>query len=103
MQANDTVKQVMRESHCVLFDGTLWANEEMIDHGFSNKLGTDMGHMPVNGKGGAIALLNEFNVERKVLIHINNTNRVLDEDSSAYHSLCEQGIELAYDGMEIEV
>jgi pyrroloquinoline quinone biosynthesis protein B len=38
-----------------------------------------------------------------VLIHINNTNRVLDEDSSAYHSLCEQGIELAYDGMEIEV
>ncbi|CAA0360608.1 pyrroloquinoline quinone biosynthesis protein PqqB [Alteromonas macleodii] len=103
MQANDTVKQVMRESHCVLFDGTLWANEEMIDHGFSNKLGTDMGHMPVNGKGGAIALLNEFNVKRKVLIHINNTNRVLDEDSSAYHSLCEQGIELAYDGMEIEV
>lgn len=103
MQANKTVRQVMGEAHCVLFDGTLWANEEMIDHGFSTKLGTDMGHMPVNGENGTIALLNEFNVERKVLIHINNTNRVLDEGSQPYHSLREQGIELAYDGMELEV
>ncbi|KXJ62284.1 MAG: pyrroloquinoline quinone biosynthesis protein B [Alteromonas sp. Nap_26] len=103
MQANDTVKQVMREASCVLFDGTLWVNEEMIDHGFSNKLGTDMGHMPVNGDNGAIALLNDFNVARKVLIHINNTNQVLNEGSCAYRTLTQQGIELAYDGMEIEV
>ena len=57
MQANDTVKQVMADAECVLFDGTLWVNEEMIDHGFSQKLGTQMGHMPVNGENGAIALL----------------------------------------------
>ena len=85
MQANDTV------------------NEEMIEYGFSQKLGTQMGHMPVNGENGAIALLNRFNVKRKVLIHINNTNPVLNEDSSAFHALQEQNIELAYDGMQIEV
>lgn len=103
MQANDTVKQVMAQADCVLFDGTLWVNEEMIEHGFSQKLGTDMGHMPVNGEQGAIALLNQFNVKRKILIHINNTNPVLDENSNAHQALCEQGIELAFDGMEIEV
>lgn len=103
MQANDTVKQVMANAECVLFDGTLWVNEEMIEYGFSQKLGTQMGHMPVNGENGAIALLNRFNVKRKVLIHINNTNPVLNEDSSAFHALQEQNIELAYDGMQIEV
>jgi pyrroloquinoline quinone biosynthesis protein B len=62
-----------------------------------------MGHMPVNGKSGAIALLNRYQVKRKILIHINNTNPVLNEGSAAHHALKEQGIELAYDGMEIEV
>lgn len=103
MQANDTVKRVMAEANCVLFDGTLWVNEEMIEHGFSQKLGTDMGHMPVNGEQGAIALLNQFKVERKVLIHINNTNPVLNRNSTAYKALRDQDIELAFDGMEIEV
>lgn len=103
MQANTTVKQVMGEAHCVLFDGTLWVDEEMIDNGFSQRLGTQMGHMPVNGDKGAIALLNQFDVKRKILIHINNTNPVLNENSAAHHALIEQGIELAYDGMQIEV
>ena len=103
MQANSVVKNVMAEADCVLFDGTLWVNEEMIDHGFSQKLGTDMGHMPVNGPNGAIALLKKFEVKRKILIHINNTNPVLNEDSQANRELRQQGIELAFDGMEIEV
>lgn len=79
----------MCEFYCVLFDGMLWVNEEMIDYGFSNKLGIDMGYMLVNGKGGVIVLLNEFNVECKVFIYINNINCVFDEDFSVYYSLCE--------------
>jgi len=62
-----------------------------------------MGHMPVNDPNGAIALLKEFEVKRKILIHINNTNPVLNEDSQANRELRQQGIELAFDGMEIEV
>lgn len=101
MQASPLVKQMLNEADCVLFDGTLWLDDEMIANGFSDRLGTQMGHMPVNGKDGAIALLNQYNIDRKVLIHINNTNPVLNEDSDAYSSLIEQNIELAYDGMEI--
>jgi pyrroloquinoline quinone biosynthesis protein B len=103
MQANERVKNLLAQADCVLFDGTLWVDEEMIDNGFSNRLGTQMGHMPVNGPKGAIALLNEYAIKRKVLIHINNTNPVLNEGSKAYQALIDQDIELAYDGMQIEV
>ncbi len=101
MQASPLVKQMLSEADCVLFDGTLWLDDEMISNGFSDRLGTQMGHMPVNGENGAIAMLNEYDIERKILIHINNTNPVLNEDSSAYEALTKQNIELAYDGMEI--
>ncbi len=103
MQASPLVKQMLSEADCVLFDGTLWLVDEMIANGFSDRLGTQMGHMPVNGEKGAIALLNDYNIDRKVLIHINNTNPVLNEDSSAYKALKKQDIELAYDGMEISL
>lgn len=103
MQASDLVKQMLTEADCVLFDGTLWLDDEMIANGFSDRLGTQMGHMPVNGPKGAINLLNQYDIERKVLIHINNTNPVLNENSNAHRSLLDQDIELAYDGMELSL
>ena len=102
MQANDLVKNMMEQADCVLFDGTLWLDDEMIAGGFSQKLGTQMGHMPVNGEHGTINLLNQYDIQRKVLIHINNTNPVLNEQSGALR-LVSQGIELAYDGMKINL
>ena len=101
VQANPLVESMLDKADCVLFDGTLWLDDEMIKNGFSSRLGTQMGHMPVNGEDGAVALLNRFNIERKVLIHINNTNPVLDEDSPAHQYLEDNHIELAYDGMHI--
>lgn len=101
MQASDLVKHNLSDVECVLFDGTLWLDDEMISQGFSNRLGTQMGHMPVNGESGAIALLKTYPIKRKILIHINNTNPVLNKSSAAYQSISEQNIELAYDGMQI--
>ncbi len=103
MQANDLVKNMMEQADCVLFDGTLWLDDEMIAGGFSQKLGTQMGHMPVNGEHGTINLLNQYDIQRKVLIHINNTNPVLNEQSEQHCALVSQGIELAYDGMKINL
>ncbi|UTP72478.1 pyrroloquinoline quinone biosynthesis protein PqqB [Alteromonas sp. LMIT006] len=103
MQANDLVKNMMAQADCVLFDGTLWLDDEMIAGGFSQKLGTQMGHMPVNGEHGTINLLNQYDIQRKVLIHINNTNPVLNEQSEQHCALVSQGIELAYDGMKINL
>ncbi len=62
-----------------------------------------MGHLPQSGPGGMIAVLDGLGARRKVLIHINNTNPILDEDSAQRATLAEHGIEVAYDGMEIEL
>lgn len=103
VQANEQVKAQLERAHGVLFDGTLWLDDEMIKNGFSQRLGTQMGHMPVNGPDGTVALLNQYDISRKILIHINNTNPVLDESSEANAYLRANDIELAYDGMHIHL
>ena len=85
----------------VLVDGTLWTADEMIRLGFSEKMSWDMGHLPLSGPGGMIELLEGIGPRRKILIHINNTNPILDENSSERALLTRHGIEVAYDGMEI--
>jgi pyrroloquinoline quinone biosynthesis protein B len=82
-------------------DGTLWTEDEMIRLGLSKKLAADMGHLPLSGPGGMIELLDAIGPRRKILIHINNTNPILDEDSAERATLAERGIEVAFDGMEI--
>ena len=93
----------MKYRLAILLACTLWLDDEMIQKGFSNRLGSQMGHMPVNGPDGTVALLQEYDIERKILIHINNTNPVLDESSTANAYLRDNGIELAYDGMQITI
>lgn len=93
----------MSQADILLVDGTVWTNDEMIKNGFSSKLGTDMGHLPLRDKGGLIDLLDTLEKPRKILIHINNTNPILDEESPEYKELISHGIEVSYDGMSIEI
>jgi pyrroloquinoline quinone biosynthesis protein B len=62
-----------------------------------------MGHLPQSGEGGMIETLTGVAKGRKILIHINNTNPILDEDSPERKTLDEAGIEVAYDGLEINL
>jgi pyrroloquinoline quinone biosynthesis protein B len=62
-----------------------------------------MGHLPQSGAGGMIEVLDGIGARRKILIHINNTNPILDEDSPERATLTRHGIEVAHDGMEIEL
>jgi len=62
-----------------------------------------MGHLPQHGPGGMIEVLDGMPASRKILIHINNTNPVLDEDSAQHATLLRHGIELAYDGLEVQL
>jgi pyrroloquinoline quinone biosynthesis protein B len=88
----------------VLVDGTLWTEDEMIRLGASAKLSRDMGHLPQTGTGGMIEWLDKLPKKtRRVLIHINNTNRILDEDSEERALLASHGIEVAHDGLSIEL
>jgi pyrroloquinoline quinone biosynthesis protein B len=95
------VEAAMRKADCVLVDGTFWDADEMIAPGLSGKTAADMGHLPQSGEGGMIAVLDGIGTRRKVLIHINNTNPILDEDAEQRAVLARHGIEVAFDGMEI--
>jgi pyrroloquinoline quinone biosynthesis protein B len=95
------VEAALRKADCVLVDGTFWRADEMIELELSNKTAADMGHLPQTGEGGMIAVLDGVKARRKVLIHINNTNPILDDDSEQRALLARHGIEVAFDGMEI--
>ena len=95
------VEAALRKADCVLVDGTFWRADEMIALGFSSKTAADMGHLPQSGEAGMIAVLDAIGTRRKVLIHINNTNPILDDDSEQRALLARHGIEVAFDGMEI--
>jgi len=97
----DHVFAELRSADIVLVDGTFWREDEMQSLGFSAKAAADMGHLPLSGAGGMIEVLDRLPASRKILIHINNTNPVLVEDSPERAVLARHGIELAYDGMEI--
>jgi pyrroloquinoline quinone biosynthesis protein B len=98
--------QFMTQADCIMVDGTFWTDTEMIDMGLMTKTARSIGHNPQSGKGGMIEKLDEFGPKegqavRKVLIHINNTNPILREDSAERATLSQHGIEVAYDGMDI--
>jgi pyrroloquinoline quinone biosynthesis protein B len=95
------VLQAMQEVDCLLVDGTFWTDDEMVQAGISSKRAREIGHLPQSGPGGMIAVLNGIAKARKILIHINNTNPILDEDSPERQALDAAGIEVAYDGLEI--
>ena len=93
----------MASADCLLVDGTCWTNDEMQQRGVGAKLSLDMGHLPQSGDGGMIEQLRRFDRQRKILIHINNTNPILHEDSTARARLDAVGIEVAWDGMTLEL
>ena len=84
----------------VLFDGTLWEDDEMISTGTGTKSGARMGHMPISGQGGSLAAFAGLGVRGKVYVHVNNTNPVLDPASPARRAVEEAGWIVGEDGME---
>jgi pyrroloquinoline quinone biosynthesis protein B len=87
----------------VLFDGTLWHDDEMIEAGVGTKTGHRMGHMSMSGEQGSMAAFAALGVGRKIYSHINNTNPVLIEGSRERQSAEAAGWEIAHDGMEIDL
>ncbi len=94
---------LMETADLLLVDGTLWTDDELISLGISSKTGQDMGHLALSGEGGLIEFLDTLEQPRKVLIHINNTNPILNEDSPERKTLDSHGIEVSFDGMSLEL
>jgi pyrroloquinoline quinone biosynthesis protein B len=86
----------------LLFDGTVWENDEMIRTGVGEKTGARMGHMSMHGPGGSIEAFSGLRVARKVYVHMNNTNPVLDPASPERAAAEAAGWTIGEDGMELE-
>lgn len=98
---NDDLRTRLSGAELVLFDGTLWRDDEMIEAGLGKKTGQRMGHMSMSGPEGSIAAFEDLNIGQKVFVHMNNTNPVLRPDSSQRAKAEAAGWFIGQDGMEI--
>lgn len=100
------VTQALRErlsrADVILFDGTLFTDDEMIASGIGDKTGRRMGHMPIDGADGSLAALTGLG-KRRIYVHINNTNPILIDGSAERARVEAAGWEVAADGQEISL
>jgi pyrroloquinoline quinone biosynthesis protein B len=96
-------KMWAESSDLILIDGTFWSDDELIKIGRSKKTAREIGHLPLSGPNGLLEQFPKHARGRKVLVHINNTNPILDEDSAEHRAVLDAGFEIAYDGMEFEL
>ena len=88
---------------CLLIDGTCWRDDELIRLGLAGKTARQMGHLPIDGPDGSLTQLRSLGVRRTIFVHINNTNPILLDDTPERHILADSGMEVAMDGLEVEV
>ncbi|MEH7225450.1 pyrroloquinoline quinone biosynthesis protein PqqB [Bacillus sp. JJ1566] len=97
------IESALHKADILLVDGTFWSEDELVSLGATKRNARDMGHLPISGPSGIIEKLASFSAERKILIHINNSNPILKKGSKEAEFLKQNGIEIAYEGMELEV
>jgi pyrroloquinoline quinone biosynthesis protein B len=100
---DDDVVARFAASDLVLVDGTFWREDELARLGISDRGARAMGHVPLSGPGGTLEVLAALERPRKALVHINNTNPILLEDSPEREEVVRAGVEVAYDGLEVEL
>jgi pyrroloquinoline quinone biosynthesis protein B len=87
----------------LLFDGTFWSDDELIRVQGSGATAREMGHVPVSGVDGSLRALAGLRHPRKVFLHVNNTNPMLDESGSEFREVQDAGWEVAEDGWNFEL
>lgn len=100
---DESLKARVNGARCLLFDGTLYRDDEMIAAGLGPKAGKRMGHISMSGADGSVAAWAGVDIERKIFVHINNSNPVLDARSNERKKIEEAGWDVAGDGMEINL
>jgi pyrroloquinoline quinone biosynthesis protein B len=100
---DDRLRADLNGTDVLLFDGTLWKDDEMIASGTGTKTGRRMGHVPVSGPDGSMALLARAGIARRYFIHLNNTNPLLVDGSPERREAEAAGWLVADDGLEINL
>lgn len=88
---------------CLMFDGTVFTDDEMLTAGVGSKTGQRMGHMHMSGPDGSMAALSDIAIGHRIYVHINNTNPVLDERSPEAALVRDSGWDVGFDGMEVRL
>ena len=97
---DDRLLSMLESCDLVLFDGTFWTDDELVRVQGGGRSARQTGHLPISGAGGSLERLAELSWPPKVLVHINNTNPILDKDSPQYREVREAGWDVAEDGWE---
>jgi pyrroloquinoline quinone biosynthesis protein B len=100
-QVTPELKQRLADASLVFFDGTVWRDDELIAAGLGAKTGQAMGHIAMSGENGAIAALSDLGIDRKIFLHINNSNPALLHDSAERKAAEHAGWQIPADGMEL--
>jgi pyrroloquinoline quinone biosynthesis protein B len=100
---DDAVLGRLAASDVVLVDGTFWRDDELAQLGISDRTASDMGHVALSGPGGTLEALAALDRPRAILVHINNTNPILLERSPERAAVRQAGVEVAEDGLEVEL
>ncbi|TFB52274.1 pyrroloquinoline quinone biosynthesis protein PqqB [Cryobacterium tagatosivorans] len=102
-QLTPDILEELADCSTLLVDGTCWRDDEMPSLGLASKTSRDMGHVPIDGPGGSLELLSPLPIDRKIYIHINNTNPILLDDSPERLHLDRHDMEVAVDGLELQI
>jgi pyrroloquinoline quinone biosynthesis protein B len=97
------VRTAIAGCDCLLIDGTCWRDDELVRLGLAAKTSREMGHLPLDGPDGSLAQLPSLGVRRTIFVHMNNTNPILLPDAPERRAVEDSGMEVAMDGLEVEV
>jgi pyrroloquinoline quinone biosynthesis protein B len=97
------VRAEIQGCQCLLIDGTCWRDDELVRLGLAGKTSREMGHLPIDGPDGSLAQLPALGVRRTIFVHMNNTNPILLPDTPERRVVADSGVEVAMDGLEVEV
>lgn len=101
-EVTDELRAIYRSCDTVLVDGTFWSDSELSRTHSGTPLARAIGHVPLSGEDGTIALLADIDFPRKIFVHINNTNPILDTGSAEYKAAVEAGWQVAHDGWQLD-
>ncbi|MGD1808242.1 pyrroloquinoline quinone biosynthesis protein PqqB [Dapis sp. BLCC M126] len=102
-ELSNSILERLENSDCILVDGTFWQDNELLALGTSTRTARAMGHLPLSGDDGSLIPLSKLSCKRKIFTHINNTNPILIANSTEHKIVEAAGMEVAYDGLSIEL
>src|ERR1039458_6892625 len=102
-QIDDSLMKELESADVLLFDGTFWSDDELIRIQGSGQTALQMGHVPVSADEGSLSRLAGLRRPRKIYMHINNTNPMLNEAGPEYQQVREEGWEIAEDGCQFDL